>query len=193
MPPDDPLLVRKTSHRIPRTALREFLNELTRGIARGREITCLLTGDRELRKLNREFRGKDYVTDVLSFPSHNHALRRDSMERVPLNSEGNRAVDSGAQFNQSTREDNRAASPLNPHPLGEIAISLDRAAAQAAEYGHSLADELRILMLHGALHLAGYDHENDSGEMARAELRWRKRFGLPIALIERAAVHTATP
>jgi len=69
---------------------------------------------------------------------------------------------------------------------GEIAISFDRAAAQAAEHGHSLDDELRILMLHGALHLAGFDHEKDSGEMARAETRWRKTFGLPVGLIERA-------
>ncbi len=69
---------------------------------------------------------------------------------------------------------------------GDIAISIDRARIQAAERGHSLADELRILMLHGALHLAGMDHESDSGEMARAESRWRKKLGLPDGLIERA-------
>ncbi len=69
---------------------------------------------------------------------------------------------------------------------GEIAISLERAAAQARERGHTLADEVRILMLHGVLHLNGFDHETDSGEMARAERRWRKRLGLPDGLIERA-------
>jgi probable rRNA maturation factor len=68
---------------------------------------------------------------------------------------------------------------------GDLAISLGRARAQAAEHGHSLGDELRILMLHGALHLAGLDHEKDAGEMARAEARWRRRFGLPGGLIER--------
>ena len=68
---------------------------------------------------------------------------------------------------------------------GDIAISIDRARVQAAEHGHSVADELRILMLHGALHLAGMDHETDSGEMAQAELRWRKRLGLPGGLLER--------
>jgi len=68
---------------------------------------------------------------------------------------------------------------------GEIAISLDRAAAQAAEHGHSIDEEVRILMLHGALHLTGMDHETDAGEMARAETRWRKRLGLPCGLIER--------
>jgi len=67
----------------------------------------------------------------------------------------------------------------------EIAISLDRAAAQAAAYGHSVEEELRILMLHGLLHLSGMDHEIDAGEMARAEARWRKRLKLPPGLVER--------
>src|SRR5690349_10109070 len=61
------------------------------------------------------------------------------------------------------------------------------------EHGHSLADELRILMLHGALHLAGMDHESDSGEMARAESRWRRRLGLPDGLIERSRTRKPTP
>jgi probable rRNA maturation factor len=68
---------------------------------------------------------------------------------------------------------------------GEMAISLDRAAAQAQEFGHSVDHELRILMLHGLLHLAGMDHEIDQGEMARAEVRWRKRLKLPAGLVER--------
>jgi probable rRNA maturation factor len=69
---------------------------------------------------------------------------------------------------------------------GELAISLDRATAQAAAFCHSIEDELRILMLHGLLHLAGMDHEIDAGEMARAEARWRKRLKLPPGLVERA-------
>jgi len=70
--------------------------------------------------------------------------------------------------------------------LGDIAISLQRARAQAKEWGHAVEDELRILMLHGLLHLKGMDHESDSGAMARTELRWRKKLGLPTGLIERA-------
>ncbi len=137
------VLFHHPSRRVRRRPLRDFLGELCRGPARGRPVTCLITTDRDLRLLNRKFRGKDYATDVLSFPS-------------------------------------------GPPGAGDLAISFDRAAAQAAEHGHSVDQELRILMLHGVLHLAGMDHENDSGQMARAEARWRKRLGLPSALTERA-------
>ena len=70
---------------------------------------------------------------------------------------------------------------------GDIAISLQRARAQAREWGHTIEDEIRILMLHGVLHVMGMDHENDSGRMRRAEARWREKLGLPNGLIERAA------
>ena len=142
MSPDDiPLLFHHSSRQVRRAELREFFHDIVKRVARGRRITCLITNDRELRRLNRTFRGKNYATDVLSFP-----------------------MDGG----------------------GEIAISLDRAIEQAREYGHAAADEVRILMLHGVLHLTGMDHDTDSGEMARAEMRWRRRLGLPCGLIERA-------
>ncbi|HXG35038.1 MAG TPA: rRNA maturation RNase YbeY [Bryobacteraceae bacterium] len=70
--------------------------------------------------------------------------------------------------------------------LGDIAISVDRAAEQARRFGHSPAEEIQILMLHGVLHLLGMDHESDRGRMARAERAWRKRLGLPQALTERS-------
>jgi probable rRNA maturation factor len=69
---------------------------------------------------------------------------------------------------------------------GDIAISTDIAAANARRLGHSLTDELRVLILHGLLHLAGYDHESDAGEMQRKEERLRIALGLPQALIGRA-------
>jgi|SRR5580658_5113005 len=72
--------------------------------------------------------------------------------------------------------------------LGSLAISLPRARAQARAFGHSTEDEVRILMLHGVLHLTGLDHETDAGRMARAEKLWRARLGLPTSLIERARV-----
>lgn len=69
--------------------------------------------------------------------------------------------------------------------LGELAISIQRATEQAAAQGHGLIDELKILMLHGALHLKGMDHETDRGQMKRLETKWRKVFGLTAGLIER--------
>lgn len=76
--------------------------------------------------------------------------------------------------------------------LGDIAISVNRAAEQATEHGHTLAEEVRILMLHGVLHLLGFDHERDRGAMGRAEKRWRSAYGLPSGLIERSGSQTAS-
>lgn len=70
--------------------------------------------------------------------------------------------------------------------LGEIAISMERAAAQAAEFGHSCLEEVKILLLHGTLHLVGFDHEQGDRQMAREEKRWREEFALPETLIARA-------
>ncbi len=71
--------------------------------------------------------------------------------------------------------------------LGEIAISYQRAGEQARAFGHSIKDEVCILMLHGVLHLMGMDHERDRGAMARAEIAWRIKLGLPASLIERVS------
>ena len=72
-----------------------------------------------------------------------------------------------------------------PVPGGEIAISADIAAWNAARLGHSTAEEVKILALHGLLHLAGFDHEHDNGAMARKEMKLRQALRLPAALIER--------
>jgi probable rRNA maturation factor len=72
--------------------------------------------------------------------------------------------------------------------LGDILISAARAERQAREYGHSVEEEVKTLILHGFLHLAGYDHETDDGEMAARELRLRRKYGLGQGLIERAGV-----
>jgi probable rRNA maturation factor len=128
-----------------RRDLQAFARSLRDEVAAGRPFCGLLTTDAELQRLHREFLGKDYPTDVLSFPAG-----------------------SGAG------------------PLGDIAISWQRASAQAAAHGHDVFTELRVLLLHGVLHLLGYDHETDRGRMRRAEARWRAHFGLPSGLIERA-------
>lgn len=140
---DSTVTFRRVPVDVRRGSIQNFARKLQVEVAKGRPFDCLITGDAELRRLNREFRGKDYATDVLSFPA---AL---------------------------------------PDTLGDLAISVARARAQAREYGHSTEQELRILMLHGVLHLLGYDHETDAGRMARAEKRWRTILKLRNGLIER--------
>ena len=73
-----------------------------------------------------------------------------------------------------------------PQQAGDLAISLDTARKQAAEHGHTLQIEVKILLLHGLLHLAGYDHETDKGRMARREKILREQFDLPAGLIQRS-------
>lgn len=74
---------------------------------------------------------------------------------------------------------------FNVH-AGDLAISLETAERQATIYGHSLRDEIRILLLHGLLHLSGLDHETDNGEMAIRENELRRELRIPTTLIERA-------
>jgi probable rRNA maturation factor len=69
--------------------------------------------------------------------------------------------------------------------LGDILISAQRAQSQARRWGHRVEDELKVLILHGLLHLLGYDHETDSGDMRRIEKRWRRKYGLELTLTER--------
>ena len=149
-----------TFRRVPaslrRAAIERFARTLQKDVAKGRAFATLITGDAELRRLNRDFRGKDYATDVLSFP----AMVGQALPRA-------NPFSGSAPF------------------LGDIAISLGRARAQAREFGHAIEQEVQILMLHGVLHLCGHDHESDSGAMARAEKRWRAKLGLPNGLIER--------
>jgi probable rRNA maturation factor len=76
---------------------------------------------------------------------------------------------------------------------GDLAISVDIAAANARRLGHSTEDEIRVLILHGLLHLAGYDHETDGGEMALRESRLRTKLGLPVGLIARTEGKTSMP
>jgi probable rRNA maturation factor len=79
-----------------------------------------------------------------------------------------------------------APTEIAKEHAGDLAISIDTASRQAEKFGHSLGAEIRILLLHGLLHLAGMDHEVDSGEMAAREADLRRELRLPVTLIERA-------
>lgn len=142
----DPLLIFATRRKgFDRAALRAFAARLRDEVADGATFCARITSDRELRQLNHDFLGKDYATDVLSFPA-----------------------------------------PSPDGALGDIAISVERAEAQASEFGHDTTTEIEVLLLHGVLHLLGYDHETDRGRMKRAETKWRQALELPGGLIERA-------
>jgi len=143
-------------------ALRPFLRRARLAVPVEGQVSVLLTADPAIKRLNQIFRGIDKATDVLSFPAHAVPTRK-------------RASSSGSS------RDARV-----PAVAGDLAISLDTAARQATQFGHPLLIELKILMLHGLLHLAGYDHETDAGEMAALEERLRRRFRLPVALIARS-------
>ncbi len=139
------------THRIPSArTLARFLREAQAAVRIKGQVTVLLTTDAAIRKLNRQFRGKNQATDVLSFP---------------------------ASY--------LAGGPAEGKVAGDLAISVRTALRQAVEQRHALAVEIKVLMLHGLLHLAGYDHETDSGQMARRERHLRARLGLPLGLIER--------
>ncbi len=128
--------------------------------ARG-AMTIALVSDARMRALSNTYRGRDATTDVLSFPA----------ELEP---------------GRAWREPSSLARRGGPVLLGDIAIARGVAARQARQAGHSLGTELRVLALHGLLHLIGYDHVRDSGQMRRLETRLRRKGGLHEGLIERA-------
>ncbi len=128
-------------------SLAAFLRKAQSAVRLRGQVSVLLSTDGEIRRLNRQFRGKNKATDVLSFP----------------------------------------AEPGPEKLAGDLAISVATAQKQAAAQGHALATEIKVLMLHGLLHLAGYDHETDDGQMARRERTLRARLRLPLGLIERAS------
>ena len=140
------VIMRKPVGGLSDAALAKFVARASRTVKLRGLVNILVTSNRELRALNRRFRGKDQPTDVLSFspePGFMNAL------------------------------------------AGDIAISSEIAKRNARRLGHSAAQEIKILVLHGVLHLAGYDHECDRGLMAGKEAKLRQSLGLPVGLIER--------
>lgn len=138
--------------------LGSWLSRVAPVKAKGHLNIALVT-DARIRALNREFRGKDVATDVLSF--------------------------SPSPDPQPPARSAEARGPSRRF-LGDIVIARGVARRQASTAGHSELTELRILALHGLLHLLGYDHHGRSGAMARLERRLRKAGGLDEGLIERA-------
>ena len=128
---------------------------------------CLVTNS-EMARWNRAYRGKTGPTDVLSFP----AMSREKQAQP----EANRSHRKGDRFAFPFASPATPDSP--PSYLGDIAIAPAVALRNARRFGRTLDDEMRILILHGMLHLMGYDHETDSGEMDRRERRLQRALGL---------------
>jgi probable rRNA maturation factor len=128
------------------------------GLAEAEAVICLVT-DAEMARMNEKYRQKRGPTDVLSFPAQNNPRKR------------------RAGLRQRTRVV-QARAKRGASYLGDIAISPKTAERNAKKDGRELRMELRILILHGLLHLLGYDHETDQGEMHRLEKKLRRRFGL---------------
>lgn len=130
---------RQRKTRIDTQAWEAFASKAVDAIGKsGASATIAFVSDKTIRALNKQFRGVDKATDVLSFPL------------------------------EDPDESN----------LGDIAISVDTASAQAKENGLKFDEEVAQLILHGLLHLCGHDHETDNGEMNRLELRLRKKLGI---------------
>jgi len=156
-------------HAVRDGGLSAWLSTAAPPRARG-EVAIALVTDARIRTLNHQFRCKDAPTDVLSFPA-------ESRVSVP----GSRVPDPGPRIPDP-------GSPLETLHLGDIVIATGVARRQAREAGHSYRTELRVLALHGLLHLLGYDHDrnDDAGRMSRVETRLRRKHGLAHGLIERA-------
>lgn len=133
-----------TTRSVRAPGLSRWLQSVAPARARG-TVAVAIVPDTRVRLLNRDFRGKDQSTDVLSFPADQKGI------------------------------------------LGDIVIAEGVARRQARQAGHALGTELRVLALHGLLHLLGYDHERDRGQMARLEQRLRRKGGLHEGLIERGS------
>lgn len=136
---------------------RKYVQQLSSSVeeANGKTFSVAFISDKRMIELNKFFRGKDSTTDVLSFPQK------------------------ADEFVQSTRfsvpsEEQAEACTLNKAFLGDIVISVEQAALQATENDLPLENEIKQLILHGLLHLCGYDHETDNGEMNRRGLELRE-------------------
>jgi probable rRNA maturation factor len=151
------LVADERGRRLSATGLTRWLAQVAPARARG-TVSIALVSDARSRALNKRYRRVDRPTDVLSFP----AVAPNPESRIP-------------------NPEPRVPNPL----LGDIVIARGVASRQAREAGHSELTELRVLALHGLLHLLGYDHDRDNGRMYRLERRLRLKGGLPEGPIER--------
>jgi len=126
--------------------------------SRSGTFTVAFVSDRKMQQLNKQFRGKNSTTDVLSFPHEPDEFMSNELQFV-----GDEPVNSSLQ---------------DSNFLGDIVISAEQAERQAKENGLTFENEIKQLILHGLLHLCGYDHETDNGEMNAREHELRDKLGI---------------
>lgn len=161
---------------------REFLKNLSKAVSEAGDSTFSVAfiSDRRMRELNNLFRGKDSTTDVLSFPHE-----PDEFLSVPTaiagkipGSDDEEKANHGEHEIHGTNPKSEIPNPKSDDFLGDIVISAEQAQKQAEENGLTLENEIKQLILHGLLHLCGFDHETDDGEMNARELELRERLGI---------------
>jgi len=155
------ILNRQRRVRVSISSLEKFLAAARKRLRLApRSLTIALVTDAQIRRWNRAYRGKNRSTDVLSFPA-----------------DGSHAEPATRRTHRQPRH-SRASRRSVPGYLGDIAIAPAVARRNALRLGRAFDHEMRILILHGILHLLGYDHETDTGEMDRRENRLRRELGL---------------
>jgi probable rRNA maturation factor len=174
------MINRQSGVRVPIAPLKRFLDEVCLLLAVPSEsVTVCLVTNPMIARWNRQYRAKKAPTDVLSFPVTelaNGEKRRDMRRRVNPRRKGF----SDKPF---TRLRGGGAGALRGDGtvlayLGDVAIAPSVARRNARRVGRTLDGEMKILILHGILHLLGYDHETDDGQMERRERRLRRVLGL---------------
>jgi probable rRNA maturation factor len=152
------VLNRQKKIRLSTRPLAAFLQKIQRELKlENVELSIAFVSDTEITRWNESYRHKKGPTDVLSFPAVVHRAGR------------NRA--------RAQRMRGQSAGIAKKF-LGDVAIAPATARRYAKKNGRTLQSEIRILMLHGVLHLVGYDHESDNGQMNRIEQKLRRRLGI---------------
>jgi probable rRNA maturation factor len=163
------ILNRQRGVRVSVRPLEKFLSRAGHALGIPADaLTVALVSNAEIARWNRAYRGKNRPTDVLSFPADGaHRKQKKQAAR------GRVSPRKGAR---SFRSPSSAAIPAGY--LGDIAIAPAVARSNSRRFGRTFSAEMRILILHGMLHLMGYDHETDNGQMDRRERRLRRELGL---------------
>jgi probable rRNA maturation factor len=183
------ILNKQTKVRLAKRPLREFLRKAQRELQiAGAEVTVAFVSDAEIARWNELYRHKKGPTDVLSFPAVTGAKTAATTVQSSAAPKLLGDIAIAPKTRSAIASEHLADVSIVPKLLGDIAskskilgdiaIAPETAKRYARKNGRTLNQELRVLILHGLLHLMGYDHERDAGQMNRIEKRLRRRLGV---------------